>query len=106
MDFGLPALCQRRFREERLAFGKGNDVGGGHAGDFGESFLREKSLVRRDEHIWKSEQSRDVVVQDLAGKILEEDAFLFVIHVERLTPPIRPDLSVSISGLVSTSAPR
>ena len=77
-------LCQRRLREEGLAAGEGREVGGGHAGDLGEGFLREKGLVCGDENVGESEQAREfVVMQDLAGEILEEDAFLFLIHVER-----------------------
>src|SRR6185437_2978432 len=77
-------LSQRRLREEALATGEGGEVGGGHAGDLGEGFLREKGLVCGDEDVGESEQAREfVVLQDLAGEIFEEDAFLFFIHVER-----------------------
>jgi hypothetical protein len=77
-------LSQRHLREEALATGEGGEVGGGHAGDLGEGFLREKGLVCGDEDVGESEQAREfVVLQDLAGEILEEEAFLFLIHVER-----------------------
>jgi hypothetical protein len=39
--------------------------------------------MRGDEHVWKREQTCElVVVQNLPGQVLEEDAFLFLVHVE------------------------
>src|SRR5206468_2354701 len=48
-----------------------------------ERFSREESLVRSDEHVRESKQAGQVVVmQDLAGEILKENALLFFVHVE------------------------
>src|ERR1700760_1089632 len=80
----LSQLGQHRLGKEGLTFREGGEVGGGHASDLGEGFLRQKGLVCSDENVGESEQAREfVVVQDLAGEILEEDAFLFLIDVER-----------------------
>ncbi len=45
--------------------------------------MREESLVGRDEHIGQRDESRQhVILQHLAGEIVEEDACFLLVNVE------------------------
>ena len=69
--------------EEGGVGGGGLGVGDGDAGDFGEGFLGEEGLMGGDEDVGEGEEAGEfVVVEDLAGEVLEEDAFFFLINVE------------------------
>lgn len=65
------------------------DIFRGDAGDFAKGFVREESLVRGDEDVWEGkEHGKFIVEEDLARKIFEEDAFFFLINIERDTPEL------------------
>ena len=63
--------------------GEVGDVGGGDAGDFGEGFVGEEGLMGGDEDVREVEEEGEFVVdEELAGEVLEENAFFFFVDVE------------------------
>ena len=57
-----------RIGQERFAFGKGGQICDGDTSDLRQRFAGQESLMRRDQHIGKSKQSRQIIIlQDLTG---------------------------------------
>lgn len=71
---------------QRLAGGISADAFQGGLSDSCQRFFGEEGLVARHQDIGKCQQAlEDVVVDDLTGKIVEEDARLLLIDIERNT---------------------
>ena len=95
---------QRRPLQERFAGGEPLDVLHRGAGDIVQGLARQERLVCRDEHVGERQQSRQyVVLNDLAGEVLEEDAFLLLVNIQR-HPAQAAAFSASIRAVVSMSA--